>query len=114
MSMKPGQTILPEASISVRAESGASPTATIFRPTTPRSLVKRGRPVPSTIVPPRIFRSYAAGLPGGVVITNLNSPSQIFRIDSEAVSAALRRISSCGGVVLHHAAVRRQRTSIRG
>src|SRR3954454_237235 len=63
MSTKPGLTILPAASIVRAASSGAFPRATTLPSLTARSPAKRGRLVPSTIVPPVILRSYATARP---------------------------------------------------
>ncbi len=56
--MKPGVTSAPLASRTRSAASGAEPTATIFPSRMPMSPEKRAAPVPSTMVPPTIFRSY--------------------------------------------------------
>src|SRR3954468_12487953 len=55
--MKPGATILPVASTVSRAASEISPMRTIRPSLTPTSPRYRARPLPSTIVPPVIFRS---------------------------------------------------------
>ena len=60
-STQPGVTILPTASSSVEPRPGSdSATATIVSPRMPTSPTYRPSPLPSTIVPPRITRSYSA------------------------------------------------------
>jgi hypothetical protein len=60
MSMKPGATTSPEASITRAASALARlPTASILPRDTPTSAGNRARPEPSTTVPPRISVSNA-------------------------------------------------------
>src|SRR4051812_38494505 len=57
MSTKPGATRAPSASTVRWACSSTFPTATTFPSATPTSAVRRGVPVPSINVPPRMIRS---------------------------------------------------------
>src|SRR6266851_3191756 len=59
-STSPGATICPSASIVSRALSRIFPIAAILSPSIATSALKRGMPLPSTIVPLRIIRSYMA------------------------------------------------------
>ena len=63
MSTNPGVTILPAASISRLPLPFTSPTATMRSPCTATSPWRRGAPVPSTIMPFRMTRSYAMASP---------------------------------------------------
>src|SRR5262245_38369431 len=57
MSTKPGATRAPSASTVCCACSSTLPTATTLPSATPTSAVRRGAPVPSIRVPPRMIRS---------------------------------------------------------
>src|ERR1700730_1341200 len=57
MSMNPGATTQPSASMTRAAREPARPTRLMRSPDTPTSAVKGGRPLPSTTVPPRRRRS---------------------------------------------------------
>src|SRR5262249_8267942 len=63
MSTKPGVTARPRASIVVVAFPGASPSAATRPSRMPTSPATPGRPVPSMIVPPVIFRSKSMARP---------------------------------------------------
>ena len=66
MSMKPGATTSPDASMRVRAIAfERSPIAAIRSPETPTSPGYQGAPVPSTIRPPAMITSYEAAASGG-------------------------------------------------
>ena len=62
MSMKPGQTKSPSASITRSAGSSTRPTAAIRPPAMPTSARYQGLPAPSITRPPRISTSSKLGL----------------------------------------------------
>src|SRR5438309_5547129 len=63
MSTNPGVTSAPSASSTSLASSSTWPTAAMRPSFTPTSAVRRGTPVPSTSVPPRMIRSSMQGPP---------------------------------------------------
>ena len=63
MSMKPGVTMAPSASISRGAEPGTEPTAVMTSSVTSTSPRPGAPPVPSTIVPFRMIRSAISATP---------------------------------------------------
>ena len=85
MSMKPGATTSPLASISRFAlPAGTRPTATIWSPRIATSPWNHGLPVPSTILPLRMTRSYGhvgrqCPDPGQVTARAAGSPRSIER-----------------------------------
>src|SRR5262245_45279173 len=108
MSMKPGATTQPVASLVRTARAATSPTATIRSPRMATSPGAPGAPLPSTTVPPRIRRSQSIGPrdvvvqdevpcrlrqrgrvlaqhvlrpgPGGVAVREIVRPHQAFRV----------------------------------
>src|SRR2546423_5026633 len=82
MSTKPGVTSAPSGSVSRVAVSSIWPTAAIFPSTTPTSAVRRGSPVPSMSVPPRMIRS------------NIRPPLSVLILAVAAINCALVTVHS--------------------
>src|SRR5579862_464335 len=108
--MKPGATIRPVASTVSFASSVTSPTVTTRPSLTPTSPWNRGLPLPSTIVPPVIFRSsMSSPLAFGASYTESAAPEARSEVGGvvEPERAHLARLASdvIGGGAVHHRAI---------